>query len=53
MASQMDTMYDHNCEMETKREMQLHSILQKDPVENAIMMLYCDGHRHYLLQASW
>ena len=47
MASQMDTTQDHDCVAETNKEMQLHSTLHKEPIQNAQMILYCDGHSHH------
>ena len=47
MALQMDTVQDHDCVAETNKEMQLHSSLHKEPIENAEMILFCDGHSRH------
>ena len=47
MASQMDTTQDHDYVAETNKEMQLHSTLHKEPIQNAQMTLYCDGNSHH------
>lgn len=47
MASQLNTKQDQDCEAENNEEMQLHSTLHKEPIENAQMTLYCDRHSHH------
>ena len=47
MAAQMDTIQDHDCIAETNKEMQLHPTLQQEPIEDAQMTLFCDGHSHH------
>ena len=47
MASQMDTVQDHDCVLETDKQMQLHENLEKVELPNATMVLFCDGHSHH------
>ena len=47
MATQMDTTQDHDCVMETNKQMRLHDNLEKEALPDATRVLFCDGHSHH------